>query len=149
MLKSPKYKPPSTLTMSEQELAAEQQSKNAIKWIDGLPEKKQAKWPYNGVLGEKVKGYCCLGAGCSLLEIQYAPTDTYSLELMESVGLRGSAGSLANGNLFYGKEHLSNINDDTNAGFKRISKLMKTHPTWLFHPEVANLISLHYNKTKS
>ena len=124
---------------------AQEQAKNAIRWIDTLPSYKQAPMGRRGRLGLKTIGFCCLGAGCKELSIDYDPYGSYSRDFRLSVGLRHSNGSFADDNIYYGEARLDDINDNTNAGFKRISKLMKTHPDWMFNPEVAQLIKEHYS----
>ena len=117
----------------------EEQAKNAIKWIDELPKYKQAKKEMRGYLGDETEGYCCLGAACAINAIDYSPNDHYSDKLVKMVGLLDVDGQFnrTNAGLFYGHNQLASINDCTNAGFKRISNLMKKNPHWMFKPEVA------------
>ncbi len=123
----------------------EQKAKNAIKWIENLPNYKQAKRGNRGLLGNECDGYCCLGAGCEILEIPFDPKDINSDCFKEAVGLKHKDGDLNTNkeNEFYGERYLVRVNDNTNAGFKRISKLLKKHPHWMFENEVAEIITKH------
>jgi len=129
------------------EITNEQKAKNAIKWIENLPNYKQAEIGHRGSLGNEYEGYCCLGAGCEILEIPFNPMDTNSDCLKEAVGLKHKDGDLNTNreNKFYGNRYLVEVNDKTNAGFKRISKLLKKHPDWMFENEVAKIITKNFN----
>jgi len=113
------------------------QAKNAIKWIDELinGNRKQGK----SALGNAEIGFCCLGVGCDVLNVEYNPEDGTSAELEFEVGLRDDEGRLF-GAEFYNESFLININDNTTAGFKRIGKFMLKHPEAVFLPEVAKKI---------
>lgn len=123
----------------------EEQIKNAIKWIDELPNYKQAPIGKRSRLGDADNGYCCLGAGCVITDVKFDSENIHSNEFARKVGLNDSGGALGD-NWYYNQKHLTDINDNTNAGFKRISNLMKTHPDWMFEKEVAEGIRKHYNK---
>ncbi len=129
------------------EITNEQKAKNAIKWIENLPNYKQAKRGNRGSLGNECDGYCCLGAGCEILEIPFDPLDINSDCFKKAVGLKHKDGDLNTDreNEFYGERYLVRVNDNTNAGFKRISKLLKKHTDWMFENEVAKIITKHFN----
>ena len=119
------------------------QIENAIRWIDTLPNYKQAPIGKRCRLGDEENGFCCLGAGCKELGIKYRISDVTSEELKLKVGLKDGCGVFY-GKKFYNEGSLVEVNDRTNAGFKRIAKLMKTHPEWMFTEEVARGIRKHY-----
>lgn len=125
-------------------LTPKQKAKNAIKWIDNLPSYKQAPPALRGILGNAEYGFCCLGAGCEILNMDYIQSGAESGELKHSVGLLNRWGGFTVGNKYYKASDLTILNDSTNAGFKRIANLMKTKPNWMFKPEVAELIEEHY-----
>ena len=130
-------------------ITVEEQAKNAIQWIDTLPNYKQADYDDRRELGCAKVGYCCLGAGCVELGVTFERKDGVSKIFQNKVGLMNTKGKLYGDgvfNLFYGKSDLTNINDYTHAGFKRIEKLLRTKPHWMFTPEVADLITEHYNE---
>lgn len=129
-------------------MKTEEKVKNAIIWIDTLPNYKQAEVGLRGVLGDYIDGYCCLGAGCAALSINFLEHDGVSHDLQEAVGLIAAVGHLP-GNIFFGYDALTKINDHTLAGFKRISGLLKTHPDWMFIEEVAQGIKDHYSKDEN
>lgn len=127
------------------EITNEDRANNAINWIENLPNYKQAPKGERQRLGSKEKGYCCLGAGCEILGLGFDEDDPNSVEFRQAVGLDCQNGSFIDESmLFYGKDSLTEINDKTNAGFKRISDLMKTKPDWMFEKEVAQLITEHF-----
>lgn len=131
-----------------------EQAVNAIQWIDALPNYKQAPFGRRGKLGDIKRGFCCLGVGCYELGVNYNPASGLDFEFSGMVGLRDASGILMRDgyggyNLFYGQHSLARINDLTNAGFKRIAKLLKTKPQLLFKPEVAKLIEQHYQEVSS
>ncbi len=122
-------------------------AKNAIKWIENLPSYKQAPKEDRIRLGSNERGYCCIGAGCEILEIAFEADHFVSDEFQYAVGLRSRQGSFTKGydyQVFYEETSLAAINDNTDAGFKLIADLMKRHPDWMFHDEVAPLIAKHF-----
>lgn len=134
-------------------ITPKEQAKNAIKWIDTLPSYPQAK-QQRGKLGDEKMGFCCLGAGCRELGIDYHPNSGTSLEFRTEVGLKTVVGGFTESTdagcyerMYYDQTSLTEVNDATHAGFKRIANLLKTHPEWMFKPEVAKLIRSHYEKT--
>lgn len=127
------------------EITNEDRANNAINWIENLPNYKQAPKGERQRLGGKEKGYCCLGAGCEILNIKFDADAQNSDEFQQAVGLYSENGSFIDESaLFYGEDSLATVNDSTNAGFKRISDLMKTKPDWMFEKEVAQLITEHF-----
>ncbi len=69
------------------------QAENAIKWIEYLPTYKQAAGIDRTVLGSKSKGYCCIGAGCEILDIEFEEDDGISKPFRSAVGLDDESGS--------------------------------------------------------
>lgn len=134
--------------MNPTKYTPKQQAKNAIQVIDALPSYKQAKFGERGRLGDLVNGFCCIGAGCYELGIEFRPGDGSSADFEGAVGLISMGGWFYDGNTYYGRGSLASVNDYTHAGFKRIANLMKTKPEWMFLPEVAKLIRLHYEGVK-
>lgn len=126
------------------------QAENAIKWIESLPTYKQATGIDRTVLGSKSKGYCCIGAGCKILDIEFEEDDGISKLFRSAVGLYGESGDFIAKEdkvrpRYYGKPSLAEINDYTDAGFKRIANLMKRHPDWMFENGVAEIIAKYYS----
>lgn len=125
----------------------EQKAKNAIKWIENLPNYKQPPIWNRGRLGDANEGYSCLGAGCAILGISFNEDDCVSSNFKEAVGLVEEEGHFIEGaehRLFLGESSLSLLNDETHAGFIEIAGLMKTRPTWMFENEVAKIIAKHF-----
>ena len=127
-------------------MSTKEQVENAVKWIDGLPSLPQAPKGQRGELGNMEDGFCCLGAGCYLTDTPYDPTGLVSESFAERVGLSSNNGDLQSFS-FYGWDTLGEVNDYTNAGFKRISHLLRNKPEWMFTPKVAKGIREHYEKT--
>lgn len=125
-------------------ITAKEQAANAIRWIDTLPSYKQAPWGKRSELGRKEDGFCCLGAGCDSLGVNYSYNGNFNAYFSFIVGLTTIGGVFKDDNSFYGECSLDGVNDETKAGFKRIAKLLKTKPHWMFTPEVAALIKEHY-----
>lgn len=125
------------------EVSNKQKLKNIVVWVDALEsgQYKQGKEQ----LGDAKSGFCCLGVGCNVLGIEYNPHSEISKVLAEKTGLAHEYGKFTTGE-YFGLDRLTTINDETNAGFKRIAKLIKNHPDWLFIPEVAELVKEHYKK---
>lgn len=125
----------------------EQKAKNAIKWIENLPNYKQAPIWIRERLGDKERGYSCLGAGCEILGIPFNEESWLSSDLKNTVGLKREDGYFIEGGelqLFYDEDSLVLLNDETYAGFLEIANLMKKHPTWMFENEVAKIIAKHF-----
>ena len=129
-----------------------EQANNAIKWIDNLHKYKQAPFGNRGELGNTDTGFCCLGASCEILQIPYRAHDGTSSALKAAVGLINYNGHFgdprAYSKKYYNKTSLATVNDDTHAGFKRIARLLRTKPEWVFISEVAKLIAKHYSNLK-
>jgi len=126
-------------------LTAKQRADNAIKWIDSLPDYKQANKISRKKLGNSFIGFCCLGAGCDTLGIHFKAQDAYNFDLVYKTGLINEHGKFFSGS-YYKKSSLAMINDTTNAGFSRISTLMKRKPQLMFETEVAILIKGYYKR---
>ena len=124
---------------------AQEQANNAIRWIDTLPSYKQAPKGSRGRLGNELIGFCCFGAGCIELGIDYLSTNSYSEDFQFAVGLIHLEGFFAKGVTYCNEHSLSGVNDSTEEGFENISKLMKNHPEWMFNPEAAKAIKRHYS----
>jgi hypothetical protein len=125
---------------------AKEQAANAIKWIDNLPSRKQALWGDRCKMGDAHDGFCCLGAGCDILGIPFQKYQSGSRDLSVSVGLMDNGGLfMSGGSEFYGANSLTELNDETKAGFKRIQRLLQTHPHWVFNQGVADIVSAHYS----
>ena len=126
------------------QITVTQQIQNAILWIDNLPNQKQAPTGSKGRLGDATEGFCCLGGGCATLNITYNMHNLVSRELMNATGLAYPGGAFFGFNKFYNQTSLAGVNDATLAGFKRISKLMRTHPEWMFTKKAAKGLRKHY-----
>lgn len=124
-------------------MTPQEQAANAIKAIDALPSYKQAPMGERNIMGSQSKGYCCLGAMATSLQIPFGTTEAHSVTLAHVIGLIDLEGFLG-GKAFFRQVSLTAINDDTNAGFKRIQRFMQTKPHWMFKPEVAEIIKEHY-----
>ncbi len=121
-----------------------QKAANTIRWINHLPDGKQAPKGRRGELGDVNNGFCCLGYGCHVLGIDFSSCDIVSDDLCNLTGLSDPNGRFPEGNTFYFEKSLSFANDYTNAGFKRIARLMRTKPHWMFDADVADLIKAYY-----
>ena len=127
-------------------MTPQQQAQNAIKWIDELPNGKQAPRNNRAKLGDALDGFCCIGYGCRILEVprdgsangEQAAYETFS----DLVGLYGNLGEFEGTTI--DNRSLARLNDSTEEGFQGISDLMRTKPHWMFKPEVAELIAAHY-----
>lgn len=129
-------------------MTPQEQANNAIRWIDTLPSYKQTEMASRMSLGGELIGYCCLGAGvCELFDTKdpYTIKDPYA-EFKALVGLVTTMGDFKDGHRYLQWDNLVSVNDRTQAGFKLISKLLRTHPDWMFKPEVAELIKQHYSE---
>src|SRR5690606_34916400 len=130
-------------------MTAQEKANNAIKWIDELLTTKEKQG--TNMLGNSVNGYCCLGIGCKVLDIDFFSVDAVSGFLSQKVGLFDNAGSFKNIKnkyfVFNGikgyKEHadtLTGLNDLTDFNFRRIAKMIIKHLDKLFIPEVAEIL---------
>lgn len=117
---------------------------NIIKWVDAL----ESGWYKHGKdrLGDAEHGYCCLGVGCVAVGIKVKRYAAMSPTFARSVGLMDTEGHFIKSDDWYFQHRcLTDINDHTKAGFKRIAKLIKNHPEWLFQPKVAQAVKEHYS----
>lgn len=126
-------------------LTVEQKVDNILVWTDALEsgEYKQLK---EFELGDVDSGFCCIGLGCYVLDIDFLPHHDASDEFQHCVGLLDPLGCFVEAKSFYAANSLAEANDDTNAGFKRIAKLIKNHPDWMFEPEVAEALTARLAK---
>lgn len=111
------------------------QARNAIKWANELIHGDREHGV--GQLGDKTYGFCCLGVGCDLLGVDYDAGDGNSKEFSDQVGLLNPFGKFVDKFTFFNESGLAYVNDQTNAGFKRIGKFLLSHPEKVFKPEVA------------
>tara|TARA_R110000823_G_scaffold211887_1_gene342104 strand:+ start:38 stop:649 length:612 start_codon:yes stop_codon:yes gene_type:complete len=119
---------------------------NAIKWVDGLLKTRVKQG--TGSLGHPVAGFCCLGYGCSLLSIDYLPSDGTSYDFSKSVGLMDISGGFMEEIVWDGDisaSSLVNLNDDLKYSFNKISKFIKGNIEELFEDDVAKILKAHYN----
>lgn len=134
-------------------ITTEQKIENAIKWIKGL---KYTKLPQaNGSLGDRESGFCCLGYGCSRLNIDYDPNNGDSDEFQKQVGLLTTTGRFSSnfdieyingwGNFRFSNSLVS-LNDDANYSFRKISTVLINHPEKIFEEEVAKGIKEYFKK---
>lgn len=119
------------------------QSENAIKWLEALlSDYKQNK---DGKLGDLQQGFCCWGLGCHITRLKYEPEDTWDYAFAKKVGYLNEEGDLLGGP-FFNMDTLAELNDGTNAGFKRIAKYLIKNADKSFKPKVAKAIQEHFNK---
>jgi hypothetical protein len=129
-----------------------EQIQNAIKWIDELltTQTKQGK----GKLGNAETGFCCLGLGCSILDVPYQSEDSFDDGLTIKVGLHDAEGGFFDerGDLLYlpfgtdSWSSLANAND-SEVSFRDIGKTMRDKPTTVFEQDVASGIIAHYKSS--
>lgn len=133
---------------------------NAIKWIDGLSNTRYKQGREQ--LGSQSLGFCCLGYGCQLLEVDYAINDGVSRDFKSRVGLLYSQGMFTNEDKFrndsklspssewewgngIGVQNLTGLNDQLGYSFNKISKFIKANIERLFEYDVAKLLKSHYD----
>lgn len=124
-----------------------QKADYAINWIDKLPGFEQDKT--GGRLGSVETGFCCLGVGCVVTNTKFDSEDSNSKTFQKKIGLINDYGDLGYNergrpNRHLGVWTLTEVNDNTTAGFDDIAGLMKDKPHWMFIPKVAKLIEQHY-----
>lgn len=131
------------------QLTTNDKIQNAVKWIDGLIDGDFKKGI--GKLGNEKMGYCCLGAGCKILNIPYRPTFEVSKVFQKNVGLTGVDGEFKehpDSEFFYheisGRSSLVDLNDNTNKSLADIGKFIKKNANHLFIKDVATGIIEHY-----
>lgn len=120
-------------------MKAKQKAKNAIEWIDGLAETNAKQGV--GSLGDEEMGFCCLGYGCKVLDLEYDRMESASYAFQRSVGLRDADGTTLDSD---SSMTLISLNDEGGYSFKAISKVLKDDPWQYFDDEVAELIKKHY-----
>ena len=116
------------------------QLKNIEKWVAALESGEYKQGTRS--LGSFEEGYCCLGVGATVCGVDFERDQLESKEFSEVVGLQTPSGRLKS-TRFYGEGCLTDINDGTTAGFKRIAKLIKARPHELFVESVADEIASH------
>jgi hypothetical protein len=122
-------------------MSNENQIKNAINWIeklataekDGIKRGTRQLKSANG-------GFCCLGYGCFLGNIEYRPEASFSEDFTESVGLHDDMGTpISNGS------SCVTMNDSLSLSFSEISAELKEYVSDYFIPEVAKGINEHFD----
>ena len=119
---------------------------NAIKWIDGLlvTTVKQGECE----LGNKETGFCCLGYGCYVLNINCPASQAYSASFARKVGLEHRAALFSPperiGGLGYNS--LVELNDSSGMNFSQIAKFMISRDFSMFEDDVAAGLVEHYKK---
>lgn len=139
---------------------------NAYAWISALvaTDLKQGQ----GMLGNELEGFCCLGLGCHVLKLPYEPDDGESDAFQELVGLRFFDGLAYFGypdedddghtpsfnsilkfidELGLERENIAYINlvafnDSLNMTFKQIAKVLKRFPHLFFEDNVADVLEI-------
>ena len=116
----------------------EQQSENAIKWIDDLlvTTAKQGECQ----LGDENIGFCCLGRGCYVLGIDYDSERGSSRKFRDSVGLAHKDGSPTMLNF----STLIHMNDIQKLTFAQIADHLIQNADAYFLDGVWQLIQEHY-----
>ena len=120
-------------------MKTEEQVKNAIKWIDELlmtTEKQGTMF-----LGNSDRGFCYIGLGCYIFELNYEDSDRYSSEFKHKVGLYHTNGEPLGA---YGHQSLVYTNDVLGWSFSKIGEHLKKFPEQYFTPKVALGIMKHY-----
>lgn len=131
-------------------LTTKQKAKNAIKWIKGLKMTKLNQ--QKGQLGDIEEGFCCLGFGCHHLKVDYSFDDADNEDFAQKVGLLDTGGTFRKKlkakkwPLSFEAESLISLNDDFDAPFKLISKIMREEPELMFEAPVAKLIKEEFSK---
>jgi len=105
---------------------------NALKWLDELKSThhKQGR----SALGDVEQGFCCLGLGCYILNIDYNPNKGTNTSFTQSVGLLDPGGMPKNNSQYV---NLIHMNDLDKKSFKQIYKVIKENPEQYFENEVA------------
>jgi len=116
----------------------EQQSENAIKWIDDLliTTAKQGECQ----LGDENRGFCCLGRGCHILGIDYDSEKATSKKFRDSVGLASRSGRPTMPDL----STLIHLNDIKKLTFAQIADHLIQNADAYFLDGVWQLIQEHY-----
>ena len=120
-------------------------SDNAILWLEALLSGKYKQGKTQ--LGNAEIGFCCWGVACHVLKVRYCASNSWEIKIHDKIGfpmINGhEEGQLPKGLSLYGEKSLMAINDETNAGFKRIAKFLIKHADECFKPTVAASIKLH------
>lgn len=113
-------------------LSNKQRIANAVKWLDELTttDKPQGKEQ----LGDRYTGFCCLGVGCALFELDYRPENGSSDDFEDLVGIEVTA-------------RLVEMNDKSDHTFEEIADAVKKNPSLCFTPAVSEAIKKHYENT--
>jgi len=119
-------------------------SDNAIKWIKELLTTNQEQGGRS--LGNKTKGFCCLGLGCHILEINYSPNRGSSEEFQKKVGLLSPYGEFRNVFDVFDDRSLINLNDRKKYTFKQIGEELIKDPENYFERDIAKEITNYFNK---
>jgi hypothetical protein len=127
--------------MELMEVSIQEQKENAVKWIEALlhGEHKQGK----SKLGNKKIGFCCWGLGCYIVDLPYRSYEGWNDFFYKHVGFNSQYGIISPS--FYNETSLARINDNTDAGFKRIGKYLIKHAKTNFNKEVAEHITNYFS----
>ena len=120
---------------------------NAIKWIDGLLVTRYKQGRKR--LGNKSSGFCCLGYGCHVLDIDYPDSDFFSESFAEIVGLKRHDSGFTPLENVEGRAHcfsLSGLNDAAGWSFNQIAKFMIDREFSMFEDKVSAKLVEHYKK---
>jgi hypothetical protein len=120
----------------------DQRVENAYNWVNELFFATE-----NGIeqgksnLGNQEMGFCCLGFGCTVGEIDYVPSSAVSQEFAYSVGLWNDLGCPIDSDSKYG---LAAMND-SGESFKHIAKEMLERPEDYFTDGVETLLKPRFD----
>lgn len=127
-------------------MQTEDKIKNAIKWINELmtTDEKQT----SNTLGNRKVGFCCLGLGCYILNLDYQWDSPLEPAFTESVGLLTPNGAPLGEPVRRVSSLLSLAvyNDNIKKTFSQISEILKDNATTYFQKDVADGINKHFNK---
>jgi len=143
-------------------MKVKEQADNAIKWLSALLSGHYAQATHYMEVIENGKSYfCCWGVLGHILQKRYPGIDAVchvakNTETGISIASCWNKNSYAyigfnsfNGDIspdFYGQDSLQDVNDTTNAGFKRIAKYLIKNAKTNFRPGVAKAIQSHYHE---
>ena len=122
---------------------------NAIKWIDGLLVTRYRQT--EGQLGDKETGFCCLGYGCHVLEVDYNADDDFSNSFAIEVGLKKESARFEPLEVVGGYDYcstLADLNDSAKLSFNQIAKFMISRDFSMFEDKVAAKLVEHYKKAQ-
>lgn len=81
-------------------------------------------------LGDPEFGYCCLGLGCAVLDIEFKPYVGTSESFREAVGLATDDGSFMQAPGYF--TCLTAVNDSDKLTFRQIAKILRENKTmWI------------------